>query len=138
MMQLPTASAIPGPAWRLLQKGKTRAVPAHFREAEPLPLPPHSQKDIGPGPSPVPSVRAHRGSGESQKCPSAGQGRAGGQQELGRQVPAVLPPGLQRRGERNFLPAANSLKQHSAPVQPKIQLLLQPDQELFPTYLRHG
>lgn len=84
MMQLPTASAIPGPAWRLLQKGRFRAVLAHFWEAEPLPLPPCSQKDIGPGPSPVPSVRPHRGSGESQKCPSAGQGwGAAGAREAG-------------------------------------------------------
>lgn len=42
MMQLPTASAIPGPAWRLLQGGRTKAAPAHFQEAEPLLLPPRS------------------------------------------------------------------------------------------------
>lgn len=42
MMQLPTASAIPGPAWRLLQGGRTEAVKAHFQEAEPLLLPPCS------------------------------------------------------------------------------------------------
>lgn len=35
MMQLPTASAMPGPARRLLQ-GQDQAVLAHFLEAEPL------------------------------------------------------------------------------------------------------
>lgn len=122
MMQLPTASAIPGPAWRLLQGAGPRLYRLICRRLSPA-NPPWSCSQPGAF-CQTPEMPLSR--------------RGWGAAEAREEVPAVLFPGLQRSGERNSLPAANSLKQHSAPVQPQIQLLLQPEPELFPSYLRHS
>lgn len=71
MMQLPTASAIPGPAWWLLQGAGARLYLLICRRLSPANSP-------APAPSLVLSVRP-------QKCPSAGGD--GGQRELGRNCP---------------------------------------------------